>query len=424
MTKISSLSDASLRKVAVPGEKERNYSVATIPRLTVRVSPKGKIHFNYRYREGGTARKVSLGGWPQSSVESIKAKVQSLESSGGAPEGQALAEFKTMTFEEAFRKWWNEKEDGRILSARYSLGFAELHLFPVFGRRRINMIGWRELYDWLNEWSKTATVDHPHNYLTRFYSHARLKGWVADNFHPFNALPLSHFKRNPIEVDKKRKRKRHVKVALTPQEIAYVWQGWDVYPKRKPDVPMLHKLIMLTACRNHEARQSHKDRYCRASGTWMLNKEDVKTGRMGTSERGHHRELGELGQKVMDAILEAHPGSKLMFPREDDPNTPRAAQATEFSQLIKFLKENYGVDVRYFTYHDYRRTFETRSKSERLKHNREDRRAAMGHFEEGMGSTYDMGEYLFCPREVYQEWEDFIMRCVEQYPLPARKEGA
>ena len=109
--------------------------------LGVRVTPKGKITFQLRYRFDGKPKRLDLGSYPLISLKDARSEAQRLRArheQGHDPqivrflEKQAI--IKADSIESLFRQWYeayckkNKKGHHDILRS------FELHVFPVIGK--------------------------------------------------------------------------------------------------------------------------------------------------------------------------------------------------------------------------------------------------------------------------------------------------
>lgn len=130
--------------------------------LGVRVTPRGKITFQLRYRYGGTAKRLDLGTYPLMSLKEARAEAQRRKGQleqGHDPKVVRILEkqaiLKADSVESLFRQWHeayctkNKKGHHDILRS------FELHVFPKIGKLPADKV---TLHEWLDLLEKQAEI--------------------------------------------------------------------------------------------------------------------------------------------------------------------------------------------------------------------------------------------------------------------------
>lgn len=130
--------------------------------LNVRITPKGKITFQLRYRYSGTPKRLDLGSYPLMSLKEARGEALRLRAQheqGHDPKVVRLLEkqaiLKADSVEQLFRQWHeaycqkNKKGHHDILRS------FEIHVFPVIGTLPAEKVS---LHEWLSLLEKHATA--------------------------------------------------------------------------------------------------------------------------------------------------------------------------------------------------------------------------------------------------------------------------
>jgi hypothetical protein len=130
--------------------------------LGVRITPKGKITFQLRYRYHGTPKRLDLGSYPLMSLKEARGEALRLRAQheqGHDPKVVRLLEkqaiLKADSVEQLFRQWHeaycqkNKKGHHDILRS------FEIHVFPVIGSLPAEKVS---LHEWLSLLEKHATA--------------------------------------------------------------------------------------------------------------------------------------------------------------------------------------------------------------------------------------------------------------------------
>ena len=191
--------------------------------LGVRVTRRGRIVFQLRYRYDGTAKRLDLGTYPLQSLKEARAEAQRFKArleQGHDPKIFRLLEkqaiLKADSIETLFRQWHeayckkNKKGHHDILRS------FELHVFPKIGRLPAEKV---TLHEWLDLLEKQAEIRPGITDRTLTNAKQMLKWGVKRRLIPAN--PLADISaRQDLQI-KKRSEFR----SLSDDEIARVWRA-------------------------------------------------------------------------------------------------------------------------------------------------------------------------------------------------------
>lgn len=244
--------------------------------LGVRVTPRGKIVFQLRYRYDGTAKRLDLGTYPLQTLKDARAEAQRFKArleQGHDPKIVRLLEkqaiLKADSIETLFRQWHeaycvkNKKGHHDILRS------FELHVFPKIGRLPAEQV---TLHEWLDLLEKQAEI-RP-GITDRILTNAKqmLKWGVKRRLIPAN--PLADISaRQDLQI-KKRAEFR----SLSDDEIARVWRAVE-RSRMAAKNRLFLKLCLIYGCRNGELRLAEKDHFDFEGKVWTVPPSNHKLGK-------------------------------------------------------------------------------------------------------------------------------------------------
>ena len=186
--------------------------------LSIRISPKGKIVFQFRYRFNGTAKRLDLGTYPMLGLKDARTQVHKYKSEldqGKDPLQLKLKGesdyLKQLTVKDICDLWFNTVAIGKV-SCKDDLRAFEMHVYPRIGKRfcdEVTLQEWSELlFDIAGEVKSVAVKVLGNLKMIMRWGciHGKLKH-----------QPIQHLKAADLNV-KKVKRSRY----LTEQEIFWV----------------------------------------------------------------------------------------------------------------------------------------------------------------------------------------------------------
>lgn len=194
--------------------------------LGVRITPKGKITFQLRYRYQGAAKRLDLGSYPLMSLKEARGEAHRLRAQheqGHDPQIVRLLEKQTIlkadSVETLFRQWYeaycqkNKKGHHDILRS------FEIHVFPVIGKLPVAQVS---LHEWLNLLEKHAAL-RP-GIAERILINAKQMLKWALRRHLIPASPLAGINAKEDLQIKKLPGSR----TLSTKEITRVWRAIDL----------------------------------------------------------------------------------------------------------------------------------------------------------------------------------------------------
>lgn len=245
--------------------------------LSVRVSPKGRLTFQMRYRYDGKPSRIKLGTYPRFTLKQARnecLRIRGLLDEGHNPKLVKAAEKdKVVTresFETSFTNWFKKNRWGEVIRPSEQLASFEIHVFPYIGKVPPGDI---PILSWVSEIERIAAkvpsiAQRIITNIKKYYMWAHRMNVVQNN--PVATLSA--------KVDFKIE-KRVIRRTLNDDELRWLWQafrGTRVTTKKI----IMYKLVLLTGCRMIELRLSEKEHFNLDEKVWVVPEKISKTSRL------------------------------------------------------------------------------------------------------------------------------------------------
>ena len=311
------LSEALIKK-AKP--KDKAYKLTDGKGLYLLIEPNGKKYWRFKYAFGGKEKMISMGVWPESSVEEArgrKDKARALLRDGVNPSEERqntkihhLATHKN-SFETIAREWHQmRKETLSPRHAHYTIKRLEADIFPTLGHRPIVKITVEELLKTLRRVEERGVVDISHRILqscSQVFFYAIASGRAERNI----ALDI----KGALKVAPPQQHHN----CLEEKDLPEFFTKLEAYHKdNKGEIrtQLALQLIVLTFVRTSELRQATWDEISFEEAEWRIPAERMKMSRP---------HIVPLSYQTLALFreLEAIRGSlKFIFPSERKPYQP------------------------------------------------------------------------------------------------------
>ncbi|EIL1431076.1 integrase family protein, partial [Escherichia coli] len=303
------LSDAWLRSVV---GKERDKVLVKSDRdgLSVRVSPKGRVVFQYRYQWAGKGERLDIGTYPATGLKEAREEVIRLRGeleSNRNPRLVRQAEKRkateAMTVESVIRAWYeaycvkNKKGSEQILRS------FELHLFSKIGSIPHDAA---TLHDWLEVLEPLSTKTPA--IADRLLINAKQAHVWAYKRKFIETRPLSDITGKDMDIRKGQKKR-----FLTHDEIKILYAAIDgsrMVPKYRAFI----KLLLHFGCRSSELITARVDDFDFINKVWTVPPERHKTGDI-TGEP-LKRPIIEPVEELIKYVISMNNGSDMLFTKE------------------------------------------------------------------------------------------------------------
>lgn len=446
------LTDRSIRSIKPDAARQVDYpdgGRSGESGLALRVSPKGKMAWVFRYRNAaGKQKRLTFGSYPSMSLQSARAKVRGFkieleEGADPAAEKRRKRTAEVKTLDDLAEKYWKAVERGahkahgkpkRPRTIELDQGRYDKHINPVFGDSLLGDIrraDIRELVEGLIEDGHPATANGCLAVIRQLFSYALYTDRVELN----PALGIGGARLSSRER------------VLSDAELVKVWSAASD-PESIKDLSMTPRMgcaLMLAAVTLQRIGEvvsmdfSELDlrgisTNSKGTSSWTIPSNKTKNGRTHVVPlsnaavwliyRAHFiADLSFLSLLSFSSIspddLPELPASGPVFPSPRKPGEPVMSHSA--SRAMTRLMEAVGIeDARA---HDLRRTGSTNLTSERLCVSRFIVSRVLNHVSDmggGGGATpvYDRYEYLAEKRRALDAWADLLLRIVEGKARP------
>lgn len=378
--------------------------------LNIRLSPKGKMTYMFRYYYNGMRKEIDLASYPLLSLKEAREEVTRLRKKleqGYDPKVVRLLERQAIVAAESltglFDLWYeaycvhNKKGHEEIKRS------FEIHVFPTLGKlpaEKITLHAWLDILEGLSK-AKPAIAERLLVNTKQLY-----KFGVKRRLVPVNPLADIYAKED-LQIQK-----RSTDRCLNDDEIKMLWLAVNnsrITPKNK----LFVKLCLIYGCRNGELRQAKKEHFDFKTGVWTIPPENHKMGKK--SGKPLLRPITSTMRPYLKQAFALSANSAYAFTNDgaDDVMGMRAPLALPYN-IMQHLRryEDYHMD--HFSMHDLRRTARSRFSMITSFHVAE---VMLGH---AVGSTvarvYDRYDYVKEQAEAYEAWCDMLFELVDDKP--------
>lgn len=377
--------------------------------LAVRVSPKGKLTFQLRYRYGGEQQRIDLGSYPLMSLKDARKETTRLNeilADGYNPKSvkglEKLEKLKAKTFGELFYEWHADDAVGRLADAAEIKRSFEKHILPTYGDTLAKEITTRHWIRLLKDIGKKVPV------LTfQLLTYAKQTyRWAMHKYDDLDSNPLLGISpKADLRITRGKKDR-----ILSEKTIAQYWDAAEnsrMYDRSK----LFLRLMLLYGCRGKELATSKREHFDFDEGIWTIPSSEHKTGRT----RGHppiHRPIIPVAEAWLKEAMELSQSEVYVFPHLLDLSLPLSkGTVIEMPKSIqRWVYREKGEMMDYWSTHDVRRTARTHWSSLT---SRDIAEMMLGHVLPGVQQVYDRYNYMDEKREAYEAWWDKIQTIVK-----------
>jgi len=366
--------------------------------LSVRVSPKGKITFQMRFRYGGKQARLDLGSYPLISLKDARAelfKMKAVLEQGYDPRIHKKIEkvkiVEAVTFTELYKMWHEkyclrEKKQAEEIYRTF-----ELYVFPVLGdlpADSITLHAWLELLE--NHFKKSESITERILVNTKQCLEWGIKRTLIEH------NPIRHISgKNDLGIKKRRGTR-----ILADREITLTWRICDESRMTLKNALFI-KLCLFWGCRNGELRASEKTFFDLDKMIWAVPPELHKTGQSTGLPliRPIIPEIVPLLEQAMSLN-----NSKFMFVNDGtmEVMNPKSPGSLPYN-IMQYARRKYDINMPHWSIHDLRRTARTNFSAFT---SRDIAELMVGHAMPGEQGTYDLYDYLEPQVKAYQLWWD------------------
>lgn len=392
------LSEAWL-KAQLGKDREKLEEFSDRDAMSVRITPKGKIIFQLRYRYNGKQKRLDLGSYPNLTLKNARiegARLKSELEQGFDPKQVRLQELMSIqdayTFEKLFYEWHEKFCLPNKASAEEIKRSFEIYVLPVFGNQNSDNITanqWLSLLEQLTKKSPSICARILLN-ANQCLKWGNKRGLTTVN-HLMNVSA-----KYDLRIEKGMRER-----TLTDKDIYLTF-----YALKRTRMAYKNKLfltmLILYGCRVGELKAAKKSDFDFKENIWTVPAENHKTGKK--TKKPLIRPITEnIKPYILDA-MENSAGSAYLFTLSGT-NEPlrETSHLTMPNNIFQWLKRHKGIELAHWSVHDLRRTMRTNMSTIAQPHVCE---IMLGHALPKIWGTYDKHNYIEEQRDAYTAWVD------------------
>lgn len=389
------LSDAALRSML--GKEYEKVQVKTDrDGLSARISCKGRITFQYRYRWNGQGERVDIGTYPATSLKEARDEAVRMRGELEQNRNPRLLKrmarheaYSALTVEDVIRAWLEKYGVENKSDYQQVLRSFELHLFPQIGivphdNAPINM--WLNVLEPLARKVPFITV--------RLLSNAKQAHNWAVRRQLIKTTPLSDLRIADLGVTL-----TQCDRVLSSDEIVTILHAMEA-SRLAPKFKLLVQLCLLFGCRGGELSYAEKAHFDFEKKLWSIPPTHHKTGKR--TRKPLVRPIIPAAEEMLKELFDhsAHSHYAIAKNRRDVPQG-RSTLADIPQLIINAARRHLGIEMEHWTLHDLRRTARTNFSDLTEPHIAE---IMLGHKLPGVWQVYDRHSYIEEQRRAYSLW--------------------
>ncbi|MDV7025159.1 site-specific integrase [Atlantibacter subterranea] len=365
--------------------------------LSARISPKGLITFQYRYRFNGKPVRLKLGTYGKLSIKEAREAMEQCKK--WLEEGKDPAVQRKLVKEQAASspsisvlvdEWLESPSVKELVKYEYWTRMLKLHVTDKYGRMIVDDMDpthWEKIFLSI---SKAGSPVQAGNVLVKMKQVVRYA--LRRKRITSNALML-------LELNDVGKRPEDGERYLNDEEIGLFWNSVSK-TKMAWQNQLMIKLIFLTGCRGVELRLARKVDFNLKERYWVIPKENSKT------RKRFVRGISRLAAEYLEQIFNLYPNLQIVFPpAKIQEDRPMAA-----STLISFAEQVEQImGCPHWSNHDFRRTCKTKMAEMGVAPHVSEK--ILGHKLTGMLAIYDQYDYIPEQQEAADKWAEKIQLC-------------
>ncbi len=390
------LNDTKLRRIdgkPYDGPEE----LADAGGLSVRISPKGNITFQLRYRFAGKPVRLRLGSYGKMTLREARGTMEQCKkwlSEGRSPAAmmkKAMAEaIASPDIKTLVEEWLDSPAARELVKFDYWQRMLSLHVTDRYGKLLVDEmrpVEWEQIFRRINDEGSPVQAG---NVMVRMKQVVRY-GLRRQRIKSSTLLLL--------RITDVGKTAENGERFLNDQETGLFWHAVSK-TKMSMQNQIFVRLVLLTGCRGVELRLAKKSDFDLDRRIWTIRKEISKT------RRGFVRGLSNDTVELLRKAFLIYPDFNIVFP-------PAALQVDRpmSANVLLSLAGQVGeaMNITDWTMHDLRRTCKTQmAKLGVAPHVSE---KILGHKLTGMLAVYDQHDYVEEQKEAADLWACHIQSC-------------
>lgn len=374
--------------------------------LSVRISPKGKVVFQFRYRWNGKADRLDIGSYPATSLKEARdltlfyrGELEQHRNPKVVKRVKKQDAIQAQTVESLIRCWWEKSLKTKQVNANLILRSFELYLFPQIGNLphdETNIHVWLSVIEELSK-KVPSIADRILRYSKTSHKWGIRRGLIQ-------LEPLSNVNNQDIGVKSNQGDR-----VLSNEELVLLFQLIDA-PKFNKRNALLIKLSLLLGSRVGELLGAELTDFDFEKEIWTIPPNKHKTG--SKSGKPIIRPLIPQAIEFIKEALEISYSNKYLFSVASGNRLTASGHAVMIQQLNGKMAP-YFNNYTTWSIHDLRKTMRTGVSELTQPHVAE---IMLGHKLPGIWQVYDKHIYLEEQREAYEKWWAKLAKIVYHSP--------
>lgn len=385
--------------------------------LSVRLSPKGKLTFQVRYRFNGSPKRLDIGSYPNVSLK--EAREECLRLKGELDKGhdpkiikmlEKTSNATAQSFRSLFELWHNsycvlhKKNHAEI---KRSFDIYVLKEFGDLPATEITLHRWMSLLDEVVKRSPSIAERILIN-TKQVYKWGMIRQYLNEN--PLATVSALH----DLHIKKKSSYR-----SLTAKEVYWVWLAIE-QSRMSLKNGLFIKLCLIFGCRGGELRVSKISDFDLVNKIWSVPPENHKTGNK--TGKPLLRPIIPSVELMIKEAISLSGNSEYLFcnVNSDEPMGKSSPLALPYN-IRQWLRKNNEIEMEHWSIHDLRKTARTNLSELAPPHVCE---IILGHSLPGKWQVYDHYDYLKEQAEAYDAWWEKLSGIVELTPssmIPSAK---
>lgn len=374
--------------------------------LSVRITPKGKVVFQFRYRWNGKAERLDIGSYPATSLKDARdlalfyrGELEQHRNPKVVKRVKKQDAIQAQTVESLIRCWWEKSLKAKQVNAEQILRSFEIYLFPHIGllpHDETNIHVWLSVIEDLSK-KAPSIAGRILRYSKTAHKWGIRRGLVRLD-------PLSNVNSQDIGVKANQGDR-----TLSNDELVLLFKLIDS-PKFNKRNALLIKLSLLFGSRVGELLGAEITDFDFVKDIWTISPDKHKTG--SRSGKAIVRPLIPQAKFLITQAFEISHSDRYLFSVASGNRITVSGHSVMIQHLNKIMEphfENYAT----WSIHDLRKTMRTEISELTQPHVAE---IMLGHKLPGIWQVYDKHTYLDEQREAYEKWWDKLTKIVYHSP--------
>lgn len=391
------LTDTYLKNLKPTG---KTFEKADRDGMSIRVSPKGKIVFQYCFRFEDKRQRIKYGSFPELSLANARkahAEAKSLKEQNINPVQKKQADLVSLkdaeTVNQLIDEWMTRYATQHRKRPEIPEQIFNADVIPVIGKQKVKDITRRhiiKLLDRILDRGSNTQANKTLALLKQLFSYAVNRGMITQN-------PITEVKKKDVGGNSKPRER-----CLTDDEITIFWSQIEKAPIN-PIVIVATKILLVTGQRRGEISKAKWSDIEFESKKWLIPKDNSKNG------KEHTVPLSPLAIKLFNRLYELRTNDWVM-PSVRVKECPNL-NMTEKAVTRAIARNQESIGIKKFTPHDLRRTCAT--KLAELSTPPHVVEKILNHTLEGVLAIYNRFDYMPERIEALNNWSNRILELTE-----------